>query len=281
MARKHISVAICYDFDGTLSPGYMQNYEFIPKLGMKTKAFWAEVKELTKAQDGDEILIYMGQMLRKADQARVSVKREAFESFGKTIELFDGVTDWFSRINAFGKAHEISVEHYIVSSGLREMIQGTPIASNFRKIFASGFWYDHEGVARFPALGVNYTTKTQYLFRINKGAMDLWDKEEVNKYVEPGSRPVPFSNMLFLGDGDTDIPCFRLVKDQGGHSVAVYTPGKKRGGKAVADRLKDQGRVNFSVPANYTDGSELDKVVKGIIKKIASESELWRLGKKY
>jgi phosphoserine phosphatase len=153
MARKHISVAICYDFDGTLSPGYMQNYDFIPKIGMTTKEFWTEVKALTKAQDGDEILIYMGQMLRKADQAGVSVKKEKFESFGKTIKLFDGVQDWFPRINAFGKAHEVSVEHYIVSSGLREMIQGTSIASHFRKIFASGFWYDHEGVARFPALG--------------------------------------------------------------------------------------------------------------------------------
>jgi phosphoserine phosphatase len=281
MARKHVTVAICYDFDGTLSPGYMQNYAFIPRLGMKTADFWAEVKSLTKDQDGDEILIYMGQMLRKADQAGVSVKREAFETFGKTIELFEGVNDWFSRIDEFGRANEISVEHYIVSSGLREMIEGTPIAKYFKKIFASGFWYDHEGVARYPAVGVNYTTKTQYLFRINKGAMELWDKEKVNKFVEHGNRPVPFTNMLFVGDGDTDIPSFRLVKDQGGHSIAVYTPSKRKGGKAVADKLKQEGRVNFSVPANYCEGSELDKVVKGIIRKISSESNLWRLGKSY
>lgn len=281
MARKHITVAICYDFDGTLSPGYMQNYSFIPKLGMSPKNFWSEVKELTKRQDGDEILIYMGQMLRKADQNSVSVKREAFEKFGKSIELFSGVLEWFDRINSFGKQREVAVEHYIVSSGLREMIEGTPIAAHFKKIFASGFWYDHEGVAKFPAVGVNYTTKTQYLFRINKGAMELWDKEEVNKFVEHGDRPVPFSNMLFLGDGDTDIPCFRLVKDLGGHSIAVYTPGKKRGGKSVAERLRQEGRVNFAAPANYTDGSDLDKIVKGIIDRIAAESELWRLGKKY
>lgn len=281
MARRHVTVAICYDFDGTLSPGYMQNYDFIPKIGMKPKEFWTEVKAYTKAQDADEILIYMGQMLKKADQAGVSVRRESFEAFGKTIELFEGVEEWFSRINAYGKTHEISIEHYIVSSGLREMISGTKIGHEFAKIFASGFWYDHEGIARYPALAVNYTTKTQYLFRINKGAMDLWDKEAVNRFVEHGDRPVPFSNMLFLGDGDTDIPCFRLVKDQGGHSIAVYKPGAKIAGKAIADKLKDQGRVNFSVPANYSDGSDLDKVVKSIIRRIAAESELWRLKKRY
>lgn len=281
MARKHVTVAICYDFDGTLSPGYMQNYDFIPKIGMKPREFWTEVKALTKDQDADEILIYMGQMLKKADQAGVSVRRESFEAFGKGIELFDGVEDWFGRINAYGRNHEISIEHFIVSSGLREMIAGTRIGANFKKIFASGFWYDHEGIARYPALAVNYTTKTQYLFRINKGAMDLWDKEAVNRYVEHGERPVPFSNMLFLGDGDTDIPCFRLIKDQGGHSIAVYKPGAKIGGRATADKLREQGRVNFSVPANYSDGGELDKVVKGIIKRIAAESELWRLRKKY
>ncbi len=259
----------------------MQNYDFIPKLGMKTSEFWTKVKELAAEQDGDEILIYMGQMLRDADHAGVSVKRDAILNFGKTIELFDGVEDWFSRINAYGRDHEISVEHYIVSSGLREMIEGTSIAKNFKKIYASGFWYDHEGVARFPALGVNYTTKTQYLFRINKDAPDVWDKEKVNKYVKPGDRPVPFTNMMFLGDGDTDIPCFRLVKDLGGHSIAVYRPGARKNGKAIADRLKEEGRVNFSVPANYTNGSDLDKAVKATIRKIAAETELWRLGKSY
>ncbi|KPP84981.1 MAG: haloacid dehalogenase-like hydrolase [Rhodobacteraceae bacterium HLUCCA08] len=282
MARKHVTVAICYDFDGTLSPGYMQNYSFIPKLGMKPSAFWAKVKVLAKDQDGDEILIYMGQMLREADHAGVSVKRESFSNFGGTIELFDGVKDWFDRINRFGREREVSVEHYIVSSGLREMIEGTEIAEKFKKIYASGFWYDHEGVAKFPALGVNYTTKTQFLFRINKGVLDVWDKDKVNKYVAPKDRPVPFSNMVFLGDGDTDIPCFRLVKDLGGHSIAVYRPkAKKFGAKAVADRLLEEGRVNFSVPANYTEGSELDKAIKAVISKVSTETELWRLGKRY
>jgi hypothetical protein len=282
MARKHVELAICYDFDGTLSPGYMQNYDFIPKLGKKPKEFWGKVKELAKQQDGDEILIYMGQMLRDADHASVSVKKEEILKFGKDITLFEGVESWFKRINEYGRSKEISVTHYIVSSGLREMIEGTKIASEFKKIYASGFWYDHEGVARFPALGVNYTTKTQYLFRINKGVLDVWDRDRVNQYVDPRDRPVPFTNMIFLGDGETDIPCFRLVKDQGGHSVAVYKPGARgSGAKSIAIRLKEEGRVNFAVPANYSEESELDLVIKGIISKVSAETNLWRLGKNY
>jgi haloacid dehalogenase-like hydrolase len=280
MARKHVPLAICYDFDGTLSPGYMQNYDFIPKLGMKTGDFWSEVKTLAKEQDGDEILIYMGYMLRKADQAGVSVKREAIEKFGESIELFEGVESWFARVNKYGRARGVAVEHFVISSGLREMIGGTKIGRNFREVFASGFWYDHEGVARFPALGVNYTTKTQYLFRINKGSYEVWDKEKVNSYVPPDERPVPFKNMVFFGDGETDIPCFRLVKDQGGHSIAVYRPRAKKGGKAVADKLIEQGRVNFAVPACYVEGSEADQTIKAIVDKIAADAALRRLGKR-
>jgi hypothetical protein len=222
----------------------------------------------------------MGHMLRKADQASVSVKREAFEKYGQGIELFEGVEGWFARISEYGRAHEVAVKHFIISSGLREMIRGTKIGKHFTEVFASGFWYDHEGVARFPALGVNYTTKTQYLFRINKDSLDVWDKDKVNSYVPPDERPVPFKNIVFFGDGETDIPCFRLVKDQGGHSIAVYKPRARKGGKGVAEKLIKQGRVNFAVPANYSDGSEADRTIKATIDKIAADAALKRLGKR-
>ena len=175
MPRKHTTLAICYDFDGTLSPGYMQDYNFIPALGMKPKQFWKDVKKLSRDQEGDEILIYMGHMLRKADGVEsddVRVTKAAFKKFGASVKLFKGVPGWFNRITKFGKANHVRVQHFIISSGLREMIEGTPVAKHFAAIFASGFWYDRYGVARFPALGINYTTKTQYLFRINKGSLD-------------------------------------------------------------------------------------------------------------
>ena len=252
----------------------MQDYEFIPKIGMTSDDFWKDVTRLAEEQHGDGILIYMGLLLRKADAAGVSVKRKNLEKFGEKIKLFNGVQDWFNRVNAYGREKEIDIEHYIISSGLRELIRGTPIAKYFKEIFASGYWYDHEGIARFPAIGVNYTTKTQYLFRINKGSLNVWDREKINRYIPDEERPVPFSNIVFFGDGDTDIPCFRLVKDQGGHAIAVYEKTKSNEAKSRALELIDQGRVNFAVPTDYSHGSEADRLIKAIIDKIASDRNL-------
>ena len=281
MPRQFTPLAICYDFDGTLSPGSMQNYNFIPALGVKPSVFWDEVKRLAREQQGDDVLIYMGHMLHKADGAGVQVSKAAFRNMGATVELFRGVRSWFERIGDYEKRRKIRVEHFIISSGLREMIEGTPIAGKLTAIFASGFWYDHNGVARFPAIGINYTTKTQYLFRINKGSLDVWDHQRINAYVPPEDRPIPFRNMIFVGDGEKDIPCFRLVKDQGGHSIAVYRPGARNGGKGKVHQLIVDGRVNFVVPADYSPGSPIEKLVKGVIDKIASDASLKQLGGKW
>lgn len=279
MPKKLTPLAIAYDFDGTLAPGNMQEFDFVPKLGLKPGAFWKEVGELAKSVDGDNILVYMGLMLQKAAASHVPVHKSDFSDFGKTVPLFDGVVDWFDRINKYGRDLDVKVEHFILSSGLREMIEGTPIAKKFTKIYASGFWYDHNGVACWPAMALNYTTKTQYLFRINKGALEVWDHTVVNSYVKPNERPVPFKNMIYIGDGETDVPCFRLVKDQGGHAIAVYKPNAK-GAKEKAQKLIKEGRVNFGAPANYADDSDLDKFVKGIVSQVAAEGELRRLGKR-
>lgn len=235
--KKKISFAIAYDFDGTLAPGNMQEREFIPAIGMNTNKFWKEVTDESKKHQADNILVYMKLMLDKAHTASVKVRENDFKLFGKNLPFFEGVLQykendllekgWFDRINDYGKLSGVNVEHYIVSSGIREMIKGTPIAKKFKNIYASSFYYDHHGVAVWPALAINYTTKTQYLFRINKGCLDVSDNKEINKYTPENNRPVPFRNMVYIGDGDTDIPCFRLVKDRGGHSIAVYKPNTK------------------------------------------------------
>lgn len=279
MPKKLAPMAIAYDFDGTLAPGNMQEYDFVPKIGMKPADFWSEVTDRAREIQGDNILVYMGLMLEKARASRISVHRSDFENFGKSVELYDGVLGWFDRINLYAKKNNVRIDHFIVSSGIREMIEGTPIAKNFKSIFASGFWYDHNGVAHWPALALNYTTKTQFLFRINKGVLDIWDHSSVNRYIEPAKRPLPFSNMVFIGDGDTDIPCFRLVKEKGGHSVAVYKPNA-RGAKEKAEKLIADGRVHMAAPANYSDSAPLDQQVKAIIMKIAADAELRRLGKR-
>ncbi|MDP4227579.1 MAG: HAD family hydrolase [Bacteroidota bacterium] len=275
--KKSLTAAIIYDFDGTLSPGNMQEYDFIPHLGKKPSEFWDEAKRLTVEQQGDRILAYMELMLKEANYKGVEVKKESFQEFGKNVELFAGAQDWFDRINAFGNALDIKVEHYIVSSGLREMIEGTLIAGKFKKIYASGYMYNSNGVAYWPALAVNYTTKTQFLFRINKGVLDEWDDSRINEFVAEEDRPVPFHNMIYLGDGTTDVPCMKLVKEQGGHSIAVYK-SKTKGAKTDAEKLIEQQRVNFIAPADYSENNKIDKLVKAILTKISSDNLLKNLG---
>lgn len=278
LAKRLTPLAIAYDFDGTLAPGNMQEFDFVPKIGMKPADFWKEVAETAKLHNADNILVYMGLMIQRALAKHVSVRRSDFVQFGKTVHLFDGVADWFSRIDNFGKLHGVRIQHFIVSSGIREMIEGTTIARHFKRIYASSFWYDHNGVAHWPAMALNYTTKTQYLFRINKGALDVWDNSVINAYVKHDDRPIPFNNMVYIGDGETDVPCFRLMKDQGGHAIAVYKPHSK-GARDKADQLLSDGRVHFTAPANYVDGGELDRFVKAIVVRVASDGELKRLGK--
>lgn len=254
----------------------MQEYDFIPGVGMTTQKFWNEVTRLAEHEQADNILMYMMLMLQEADKAKVSVRREDISSYGKKVKLFNGVEGWFDRINAYAASKGAKVDHYIISSGLREMIEGTPISKEFKKIFGSSFFYDHHNIAKWPALAINYTTKTQYLFRINKGVLNVHDHTAVNKYLDHSDRPVPFKNMIFIGDGETDVPCFRLVKDQGGHSIAVYKPSTK-GAKSRAESLVADGRVNMFTSADYEQGKKLDKFVRAIIDKIVSEVEVKKL----
>jgi phosphoserine phosphatase len=264
MSRRRPSMAIAYDFDGTLAPGNMQEHQFLPDIGMTPSGFWAEVQRTAQLHMADEVLVYMNLMLRKAAARDVPIRREDFKARGKTIRLFDGVVDWFGRINDHAKSKGVDLKHFLVSSGNEEIFAGTTIAKRFDAVYASKYLFDANGVAQWPALAINYTTKTQYLFRINKGVKDISDNAAVNRYVPKNERPVPFENMVFIGDGATDIPCFRLVKEQGGLSVAVYTPNK-RGGRDKAEQYRKDGRVHAVVPAVYTDGSDIDRLIKAQI----------------
>ena len=273
MTKKLIPLAIAYDFDGTLAPGNMQEYDFIPALRMQSKEFWETVKTVAKEQDADEILAYMRTMLLKANASEVRVTKDQFRAFGAKIELFPGVADWFDRVNAYGRQKGVRIDHFIISSGLREMIEGTKIFKRFKKVYGSGFMYDHHGVATWPALAMNYTTKTQYLFRINNGSLDVHDNSVINTFVPMAQRPIPFSNMIFIGDGETDVPCMRLVRDQGGHSIAVFNQ-LKRGAKKKAEKLVDEGRASIAAPAMYTQDSAVERAVVAIIDKVEATARL-------
>jgi 2-hydroxy-3-keto-5-methylthiopentenyl-1-phosphate phosphatase len=271
MPRNTIKVAIMYDFDKTLSPKDMQEYDFIPDVGIKAAAFWKESYDLAKNNNMDKILAYMYLMIKKAGENNIPITRESFVDKGKHVELFKGVKTWFDRITEYGKKKGIIVEHYIISSGLKEIVEGTPIADKFTKIYASEFYYDVNKVAKWPAMAVNYTSKTQFLFRINKGVLDVTDDFEINRYIKKEERVVPFTNMIYIGDGFTDVPCMKLVKVNGGHSIAVYQPGSAIK-KETAEKLIQENRVNFIASADYSAGKPIEKIVFGIIDKIYADS---------
>ena len=270
---QRVTMALVYDFDGTLSPGNMQERQFIPDVGMTPHEFWSEVDQLASANQADRILMYMYFMLRKAGERGVPVRAGDFRERGRGLEFFDGALGWFGRINDYGRECGVIIEHYIVSSGNAEIIEGTPVANLVDRIYASRFLFDQNGVAVWPALAVNYTTKTQFLFRINKGAHDLSDDSGINRFVKQEDRPVPFENMVYIGDGETDVPCFRLVKDQGGLSVAVFPP-RTRNARQKAQRYVDEGRVHCVAPADYTEDSRLDWLVKANIELLANREAL-------
>lgn len=277
--KKHPTVALIYDFDGTLSPGNMQEFGFIQAIGKTPEEFWNKSKDISRGQDASEILCYMKLMIDEARAADVKLKRESFREFGSKIELYQGVREWFGLINAYGREIGINIEHYINSSGLIEMIEGTPIAREFKNIYACSFLYDVNGVAVWPAVAIDYTAKTQFLFKINKGVSSIRDNQLVNQYLPESQRPVPFSRMIYFGDGSTDIPCMKLVKQFGGNSIAVYKPsGKNRqASKATAERLIKEDRVNFACPADYSENGEIHKVVRTILDKIKFDLEFERL----
>lgn len=265
MPARTIPLAVIYDFDGTLAPGNMQDRQFIPDIGMTAADFWGEVDALSDETHADRILSYMYVMLEKAKSAGMPVRREHLVARSKGIKFFPGVESWFDRIDTYGQEKGVSVEHYVISSGNSEIIEGTSIAHRFREIYASRFLYDADGIAVWPAVAINFTTKTQYLFRINKGAHDLNDSSAINRYVPQSERPVPFQNMVYIGDGETDVPCFRLVKDLGGLSIVVYADGARE----QAERYREEGRVNCVVPADYSESGELHNAVKSYINLLA------------
>lgn len=263
-------LAICYDFDKTLSPDDMQAQGYIQSVGYEVESFWKESNGLAESNDMDQNLAYMYTMIQKA-RGRFIFNRKTLMDYGAKVSLFPGVDTWFKRIREYGETKGVIVEHYIISSGLKEMIEGTKVANEFEKIYASSFYYDENGEAKWPAQVINYTSKTQFLFRIVKGTLDVNDSG-VNDYFNPEDIRIPFRNMVYIGDSDTDIPCMKLVNSHFGHSIGVYNP-ETRDRRKVYKMMEDK-RIKYFAPADYTDNSELDKLVKAIIDQTASNEKL-------
>ena len=270
---KPIVVAICSDFDGTLSPGNMQEYGFMKKLQTTPLKFWAKSNKVAKENFADTNAAYMKLMIEEANKKGVPFTKNAFLEYGASVKFYKGVEGWFERINEYGKRHGVKVRHFIISSGLREIIKKTAIGKYFEEVFASSYMYDKQGNPIWPANVVNYTSKTQYLFRINKGCLDINDNIKVNARIEKDKREIPFENMVFIGDGETDIPAMKVLRSHGGHSVAVYNP-KKVEKQAIAKKLINDNRVNIITPADYRENQIIDKYIKALINKIKADNDL-------
>lgn len=268
MSKKPIA-AILYDFDSTLAITDMQNFGFIPSLGMTPSEFWSEVKKFTDETQADKILSYLYMMPRIAKEKGIKLTREYLNEMGRAIKFFPGVSTWFKRINDYGEEHGIQIEHYIISSGNKEIIDGCPIAKEFKMIYGCEFIYDpNTGEAIWPKMAVNYTQKTQYFYRISKGAIDITDDKKINEKQD--KKRIPTSNMIYIGDGMTDVPAMIIVKNSGGKSIAVYPKGNEE----KSAELVEDGRVNYSCVADYSAGRDLERIMHLIIEGISINESL-------
>jgi hypothetical protein len=279
MSMNKPTIALMYDFDGTLSPAYMQEYDFMNAIGIKDKeSFWNDSHALAESQKASTILSYMKLMIDKATSGGISIRRQQFVEFGKGIGFFHGVEDWFDLINREGEKMGVNIEHYIISSGLKELIEGTSIAKYFKEIYACSFMYEND-TAVWPAVAVDFTSKTQFIFMINKGIHEIWNNAKINDSMPDESRPVPFHNMIYIGDGETDIPSMRIVKSEGGHSIAIYKPNNENS-RSQAENLVKRGRVNFACEGDYSAEGELFKAVVATIAKVKTDMVFHELEKK-
>ena len=269
MPCRPYATALIYDFDGTLARGNLQERAFIPDVGMSREEFWSEVKREATSQDADEILVYMHLMIKKATEKGINVSKGTLCHHGTNPDLFPGLRNaaWFDRIDLHAGCQGLRLEHYIVSSGIEEMIRGCSVIDRFCQVFASKFIYQN-GNAVWPGVAINYTTKTQYLFRINKGIDNHWNNDDLNAYKAEHERPIPFKRMIFIGDGLTDIPAMKMMTHQGGCAIAVYDPDRSDRDLDKIHQLIADGRVDFVAPADYSEDSQLDILVKGILSRI-------------
>ena len=260
-------MAICYDFDKTLSPDDMQTFTLIPSFGMKKEEFWEESNKLAKDNLMDNNLAWMFQLLQYSRAKRLPIRKSYFHDIGAEVPLYKGVEKWFGRINEYARKRGIEVEHYIISSGLKEIIEGSKIAPEFKRVYASSYLYSPDGVAEWPAQAINYTNKTQYIFRIAKGCFEEYD-ERVNDSMSADQLYIPYENIVYIGDSATDIPCMRLVKSKGGFSIGVFDPEKNARKKVY--QLYSDGRIDFYAPADYSSKSDISRYMRQIIDIIAA-----------
>lgn len=271
MAATRPKIAICYDFDKTLSPDDMQTFTLIPSFGMRSEEFWKESDQLARDNLMDKNLAWMYKLIQHSKARNLSIRKEYFHQVGAEVALYQGVDTWFDRMNAYADSKGVELEHYIISSGLKEIIEGSAIAHYFKRIYASSYLYSPDGDAEWPAQAINYTNKTQFIFRIAKGYFEEYD-ERVNDSMKEKTLYIPYENFVYIGDSATDIPCMRLVKSKGGYSIGVFDPEKNIRNKVY--QLYGDGRINLYAPADYSEEGSICRLMKKIIDEIAAREAI-------
>lgn len=271
VVEKKPIMAICYDFDHTLSPDDMQAFTLIPSFGMEAKDFWPACNAFARQNLMEPNLSWMYKLIEKSKENNMPISKSYFHQVGKDVKLYEGVTEWFANVNAYAKGIGLEVEHYIISSGLREIIEGSAIAKECNRIYASSYLYDENGNAIWPAQAVNYTTKTQFIFRIAKGIFEEWD-DTVNDSINLDNLYIPYENFVYIGDSATDIPCMRLVKSKGGYSIAVTDPNKPEENKA--HKLFNDKRIDYFTSTDYRKESQLFSYIRLIMDDVVLKDKL-------
>jgi hypothetical protein len=262
---RHNTIAMIYDFDETLTPQPMQEYTVLPQIGVKAKGFWKQVGEEARATRGDQMITYMRLLIDRIEEKKQHIGRKEFRALGRKIRYFKGVERWFRRVDKYVRSRSrgiVKLKNYIISAGQKEILEGITIRKHFARIFASEYFFDHHGVVKFPKVVVNDTIKTQYIFRVNKGKEDI--RESINEHTPEDERVIPFANMIYFGDGMTDVPGMTVTKKSGGYAIAVYKPRNRRK-RRVCSELLQANRVDFFAPANYRPGKTLERRVRLIL----------------
>ena len=257
-------IALCYDFDGTLCSGYMQDQKLLHDCKIEPKNFWIKVANYAKENHCDPTLAYLMLLEQQMRSAGLKVNAETFKKYGRELKLFKGVNEWFSRIKQFGKLHNIEIQHFIISSGLADVIKGCTFIKDINLVYASSYIYD-DGKGVWPKLSVNYSNKVQFLYRINKGTFDVFDQVGVNaKKDSNDSVNIPFENFIFFGDGETDVPCFSVNQKNAGKNICIYEKGNEKSFD-IGKKLYSEGRVHYLLDGDYSENSEIDKLIKQFI----------------
>ena len=262
---RQTTLALVYDFDGTLTPLPMQEYTILPKLGISGKKFWGDVNEAVEKTKGDPMLTYLRLLVERIEENHKHLTRADLRALAKDIKYYPGVKTWFQRTTDYvhnASNGKVKLLHYVISAGLREILEGVSIKRHFSRIYASEYYFNHHGAATFPQVVITDTQKTQFLFRINKGKENVSDS--INEYMPEVERPIPFQNILYLGDGLTDVPSMTVTRKNGGHAIAVHKPQVSKS-IAVCKTLLKAGRVDFFAPADYREGKMLEGHVQTVL----------------